>query len=54
MDLLDGRTFMSAPLVALTGATGFIGPVSYPGKGNVTTALGGVKAQSIPPFTSAY
>jgi len=38
----------------LQGANGFIGPVSYPGKDKVKTALGGVKADSIPPFTSAY
>ena len=38
----------------LKGGQGFIGPVMYPGKDNVSTALGGVKAESIPPFTSAY
>lgn len=38
----------------LQGGSGFIGPVAYPGKDKVTAALGGVKAQSVPPFTSAY
>jgi hypothetical protein len=38
----------------LQGGQGFIGPVSYPGKDKVSAALGGVKAESIPPFTGVF
>jgi hypothetical protein len=38
----------------LQGGSGFIGPVSYPGKAAVTQALGGVKTQAVPPFTSVF
>jgi hypothetical protein len=38
----------------LNGGSGFIGPVSYPGKDKVSQALGGVKAEAVPPFTSVF
>lgn len=46
----------AVPVLApfLQGGSGFIGPVSYPGKDNIATALGGIKSRVVPPFTTAY
>jgi hypothetical protein len=46
----------AVPVLApfLKGGSGFVGPVSYPGKDKVMAALGGIKSRAVPPFTSAY
>ncbi|HMP42777.1 MAG TPA: ferritin-like domain-containing protein [Roseiflexaceae bacterium] len=38
----------------LRGGSGFIGPVRYPGKAQVSQALGAVKAIAVPPFTAVF
>lgn len=38
----------------LKGGSGFIGPVSYPGKDKVKSAVGGVTVENIPPYTSVF
>lgn len=46
----------AVPVLApfLQGGSGFIGPVKYPTKEQITAALGGVRSRVVPPFTTAY